>query len=76
MAGVPVPAYQQFWTDKRISLKTEYKDITSKYEWQTWPLIREGAPQRQESNFPTDIFRREIMSGHKPRMGSAPRHTD
>jgi hypothetical protein len=27
MAGVPVPAYQQFQTDKRSSLKTEYKAI-------------------------------------------------
>jgi hypothetical protein len=24
MAGVPVLAYQQFWMDKRTSLKTEY----------------------------------------------------
>jgi hypothetical protein len=31
MAGVPVPAYQQFWADKRFSPKTEYKDITDKY---------------------------------------------
>jgi hypothetical protein len=27
MAYVPVPAYQQFWTDKRSSLKTEYSQI-------------------------------------------------
>jgi hypothetical protein len=27
MAGVPVPAYQPFRTDKRSSLKTEYKAI-------------------------------------------------
>jgi hypothetical protein len=31
MAGLPVPAYQQFWTDKRLSLKTEYKFIANKY---------------------------------------------
>jgi hypothetical protein len=31
MAGVPVPAYKQFWTDKRLSLNTQCKDIASKY---------------------------------------------
>jgi hypothetical protein len=29
MAGIPVPAYQQFWTEKRSALKTEYNDIVS-----------------------------------------------
>jgi hypothetical protein len=29
MAGVPVPAYQQLWMDKRSSLKTECKAIVS-----------------------------------------------
>jgi hypothetical protein len=29
MAGVPVPAYQQFWTDKRSALKTDYKAIAN-----------------------------------------------
>jgi hypothetical protein len=29
MAGIPVPTYQQFWTEKRSALKTEYKDIVS-----------------------------------------------
>jgi hypothetical protein len=27
MAGVPVLAYQQFWMDKRTSLKTEYNSL-------------------------------------------------
>jgi hypothetical protein len=31
MAGVPVPAYKQFWTDKWLSLKTQYKDLANKY---------------------------------------------
>jgi hypothetical protein len=31
MVGVTVPAYQQFWTDKWPSLKTEYKIIFSTY---------------------------------------------
>jgi hypothetical protein len=30
MAGVPVPAYQQFWVGKRSSLKNEYKNLVSK----------------------------------------------
>jgi hypothetical protein len=29
MAGVPVPAYQQFWTDQRSAVKTEYKEIVN-----------------------------------------------
>jgi hypothetical protein len=28
---VPLPAYKQFWTDKRLSLKILYKDISNKY---------------------------------------------
>jgi hypothetical protein len=31
MAGVPVLAYQQFWTHKRSWLKSECKAIISKY---------------------------------------------
>jgi hypothetical protein len=33
MVGVPVPvtAYKQFWTDKRLSLNTQYKDTANKY---------------------------------------------
>jgi hypothetical protein len=29
MAGVPTPAYQQFWTDQHLALKTEYKDLVN-----------------------------------------------
>jgi hypothetical protein len=29
MTGVPVPTYQQFWTDKRSALKTENSDIVA-----------------------------------------------
>jgi hypothetical protein len=29
MAGLPVPAYQQFWTDKRSTLKKEYETIVN-----------------------------------------------
>jgi hypothetical protein len=31
MAGVPTPEYQQFWTDQRSALKTEYKDIVKSH---------------------------------------------
>jgi hypothetical protein len=31
MAGVPVLACKQFWTDKRLSLNTHYKDIANTY---------------------------------------------
>jgi hypothetical protein len=31
MTNVPVPAYQQFWTDKRSSLKNEHTDLVSRY---------------------------------------------
>jgi hypothetical protein len=31
MASASVPAYQQFWTEKRLSLKTQYKDLANKY---------------------------------------------
>jgi hypothetical protein len=31
MAGVTVPAYKQFWTNKRTSLNNEEKDLISKY---------------------------------------------
>jgi hypothetical protein len=29
MAGVPVPAYQKLWVDKRASLKNAYKGLTA-----------------------------------------------
>jgi hypothetical protein len=31
MAGVPMPAYQQFSAEKRPSLKIEYQPIVDKY---------------------------------------------
>jgi hypothetical protein len=32
MAGVPVPAYQQLWTEQRSTLKTEYSAIVDKHQ--------------------------------------------
>jgi hypothetical protein len=32
----------------------------------TRPLVREGAPQRQDSNFHTATLGQEVISGHKP----------
>jgi hypothetical protein len=37
MAGVPIPAFQQFWTDKRTSLKTEYSKIIGTHPDATAP---------------------------------------
>jgi hypothetical protein len=31
MADMTVPAYKQFWTDKRTSLNNEEKDLINKY---------------------------------------------
>jgi hypothetical protein len=31
MASVPVPSYKQFWTDKRLLLNTQYKDLANTY---------------------------------------------
>jgi hypothetical protein len=30
----------------------------------------------KKSNLPTETFRRKITSGHKPKVGSTPRHID
>jgi hypothetical protein len=40
MAGVPVPAYQQFWTEKRSSQKIEYSKIIG-------ANLDEAAPMQQ-----------------------------
>jgi hypothetical protein len=40
MAGVPIPAYKQFWTDKRSSLKNDDKELITKYP--------EAAPSLQQ----------------------------
>jgi hypothetical protein len=34
-------------------------------KWQTRPLVREGAQQRQDSNFQKTAFRQKVISGHK-----------
>jgi hypothetical protein len=36
---------------------------------QTRPLVREGAPQRQDSNFQTATFGQELISGNKSQSG-------
>jgi hypothetical protein len=38
---------------------------TENDKWQTQPLVREGAPQRQDRNFQTTTFGQEVISGHK-----------
>jgi hypothetical protein len=36
---------------------------------QTRPLVREGAPQRQDSNFQTTTLGQEVIFGHKSQSG-------
>jgi hypothetical protein len=38
---------------------------TENDKWQTRPLIKEGAPQRQNSNFQKTTFGQNVISGHK-----------
>jgi hypothetical protein len=42
---------------------------TEKDKWQTLPLVREGAPQRQDSNFQKKSFGQKVISGHKSQSG-------
>jgi hypothetical protein len=42
---------------------------TENDEWQTRPLVREGAPQRQESNFQPTALGQEEISRHKSQSG-------
>jgi hypothetical protein len=42
---------------------------TEKNKWQTRPFVREGAPQRQESNFQKTTFGQKVISGHKSQIG-------
>jgi hypothetical protein len=39
------------------------------WERRTRPLVREGVPQRQDSNFQTTTFGQEVISGHKFQSG-------
>jgi hypothetical protein len=36
----------------------------------TRPLVRKGAPQKQDRKFQTATFRQEVISGHKSRKGA------
>jgi hypothetical protein len=37
--------------------------------WQTQPLVREDALQRQDSNFQITTFGQKVISGHKSQSG-------
>jgi hypothetical protein len=37
---------------------------------QTRPLVREGAPQKQDRKFKTTTFRQEVISGRKSHKGA------
>jgi hypothetical protein len=47
-------------TDKLVQAEND--------KWQTRPLVREGAPQRQDSNFQT-TFGQKVIYGHKSQSG-------
>jgi hypothetical protein len=42
---------------------------TENDKWQTRPLVREGAPQRQDSNFQKTTLEKKVISGHKSKNG-------
>jgi hypothetical protein len=42
---------------------------TENEKWQTRPLVREGATQRQDSNFQKTTFGKKVISGHKSQSG-------
>jgi hypothetical protein len=42
---------------------------TENDKWQTRPLVREGAPLRQDSNFQTTTFGQKVIPGHKSQSG-------
>jgi hypothetical protein len=51
-----------------VSALNEHYD-QCKNKLQTWPLVREGAPQRQDSNIQTTTFGQKLISGHKSQSG-------
>jgi hypothetical protein len=42
---------------------------TENDKWQTRRLVREGAPQRQDSNFQKTTFGQKVISGHESHSG-------
>jgi hypothetical protein len=42
---------------------------TENDKWQTRPFVREGVPQRQDSNFQKTTFEQKVISGHKSQNG-------
>jgi hypothetical protein len=45
-------------------------------KWQTQPLVREGATQRQDRNFQTATLRQVVMSRHNSQACSTARHAE
>jgi hypothetical protein len=45
------------------------KLLQTEDKWQSRTLVREGAPQRQDSNFQKRTFRQKVISGHKSQSG-------
>jgi hypothetical protein len=52
-----------------LDVNTDKLLQTEDDEWQARPLVREGAPQRQDRNFQKRIFGQEVISGHKSQNG-------
>jgi hypothetical protein len=54
----------------RLRLTNDRPDLSSER------VPHRDKKKKKESNFPTENFGREIMSGQKPRVGLTPRHTN
>jgi uncharacterized protein YgiM (DUF1202 family) len=56
--------------DKNVNSKcTQTNDLTVTYKGQTRPLVREGAPQRQDKRFQTQTLEKERYLVKRPQSG-------
>jgi hypothetical protein len=52
-----------------LDVNTDKLLQTENDKWQTRPIVREGAPQRQDRNFQTTIFGQNVIPSHKSQGG-------
>jgi hypothetical protein len=52
-----------------LDVNTDEVLQTENDKWQTRPLVGEGAPQREDSNFQKVTFGQKVTSGHKSQSG-------
>jgi hypothetical protein len=52
-----------------LDVNTDKLQQTENDKRQTRPLVREGAPQRQDSDFQKTTFGQKVISGHKSQDG-------